>query len=449
MSMELEPGDATPRVGAVIVAACLVTIAIAFYGMQALWEAVEWVQEPYWDEVSPGRDRFWYTNGLGMATCIAIALAWWPRFRVSKLLRVAVILPVLHIGTIVVAAHVWSIFDADALAKINRLDIANYFNHPAVPLPDGGTLAVGFAALVLVAIAIKRRHGEWAHAAMMLALSNLLLVGLSLPLVSRLAVRIHDSDWWRDDVTREWDADTIASMATIPAALISIAFVAIVFRAPGLFERLRRSIRIVTVAALILASVLAASLPDKSWLVYLESSYLVMGAVVLAVAALLLLIAATGMRSLRSRWRSRKRTYRTGVIAGDEHGEVARYEITSWLRGPQLTTRPFVVTTPEGDVPIAGATLIAPLPPTTTLLDVGDHVGVLSAGDRVVIATRSTVGHGHPFRASDAIEVSHVYVADAPAHRFSDLVLVAWRPAVAYLAIIVAVALPYLTIFLD
>jgi hypothetical protein len=61
---------------------------------------------------------------------------------------------------------------------------------------------------------------------------------------------------------------------------------------------------------------------------------------------------------------------------------------------------------------------------------------------------RRPPGDGHPFRTSDAADIVSVTAMGARPYRFSDVVLVVWRPAVAYLAIVMAVAAPYLTIFL-
>jgi hypothetical protein len=444
----LEPGDVNPRVRALIVGACAVTIAIAFYGMQALWEAVEWVEDPYFtDSISPGRSHFWYTSGLGYAVCAAIALVWWPRLRIAQLLRVAVALPLIHIGAIIVAACVWSVLDADALAKVEAMKLLKVDAvHPHVPLPAISMLAIGFATMVVVGIAIKRRHGEWAHATIMLALSYLLLLGLWLPVVSRLAVEHQDR--WRDDYMRLWDADQVARIATVPAAILAIAFVTLVFRWPHVFERFRSRIRTIGIVSFVIAILVAASLPNKAWLVYLESSYLVISAVVLAIAALLLLGCVSFVRLMRASWRPRRFSYHDGVIAADEPGEVARFEIASWLRGPRLTTRPFVVTTAQGNVPVAGAKLLVPLPLATTTLDIGEHATVLAPADRVVIAARTLDADGHPFRAADAAEIAIVSTPDAHRARFSDIALVVWRPAVAYLTILIVVAAPYLSIFL-
>jgi hypothetical protein len=90
----------------------------------------------------------------------------------------------------------------------------------------------------------------------------------------------------------------------------------------------------------------------------------------------------------------------------------------------------------------------SPIPPATTLLDVGQHAPVLAPGDRVTIGARKHRGDGGPFRASDAGDIGVVAAMGARAYRFSDVALVVWRPAVAYLAIMLAVALPYLSILL-
>jgi hypothetical protein len=233
----------------------------------------------------------------------------------------------------------------------------------------------------------------------------------------------------------------------LPPALVAIAFTAIAFHAPRFHQRHRGLVRTSAWVLFGIAMVTAMSLPDQAWLVYLESSYLVMSAVVLAIAAIALLVAVTWLRSLLSHLRLRRLPRHTGTVE-DDGLEAARYEITSWLRGPRLSVRPFVVTTQHGSVPVHGATMLAPVSVATTPLATGEHVAVLAPGDRVTLVGRTTAADGHPFRATDATEIAYVLADGARPYRFSDVVLVVWRPAVAYLAILIAVALPYLSIFL-
>jgi hypothetical protein len=447
MQLDRYPGDVSPRVYAMIVTACIATVVLAFSGMRAMWEYVEWVQEPYFE--MPGRDAFWFTTALGLATCAALAIAWWPAFRIARVLRVALALPIVHLVALVVAAVSWSLLKGELWHDVMTFTWRKYDRYVAVSLPSLSLIAAAFATMVLVAIAIKRRHGEWAHATVMLALSYLLLIGLWLPIVSRLAISVDGGDWsWAPRVERVLDAEQLARTALLPPAFGAIAFTVLAFRTPQLFARMRSTIRIATRVMFGIAMIVALTLPDKGWLVYLESSYLVMFGIALAIASLLLLGCVSWIGSVRANRRSKQLTYIEGMIAYDEEDEVARFEITSSLRGPRLVTRPFVVTTAHGNIPVSGAKVLAPVPAETTTLEIGEHTGVLAPGDRVVIAARSTTDGGHPFRSSDATDVLLVASQYARSYRLSDIVLVGWRPALAYLAILTAVAAPFLSIFL-
>ncbi len=235
-------------------------------------------------------------------------------------------------------------------------------------------------------------------------------------------------------------------LAIVPPALFALAFTALVFRAPRRFARLRPHTKL-AVKLLIGGAIAAAlTLPNEGWLLYLESSYLVMAAVVLAIGTLITLTVTARLGSLAAHFNFRRLPKLEGIIARDEDQEAARFEITSWLRGPRLATRSFVVMTPYGNVPLTGVNVLATMPVATTKLDVGEHAPVLAPGDRVVIGGRKSRGDGGPFRAADAADVVAIAAPDARPYRFSDVTLVVWRPAVAYLAIMLAVALPYLSI---
>jgi len=318
--------------------------------------------------------------------------------------------------------------------------------------------------VLAIAIAIKWRRGEWAHAGVMLTLSYLLLIGLWLPILSRLSVsetsafNAASMIDWRDDYRFYWawrynhrllSRETFTLLAIVLPLLFSIGFTTIAFRSPRLFNRLRAWPKL-AVKLLLGGAILAAlTLPDEGWLLYLESSYLVLFAVILAVGALITLTVITRLGSLASHFSFGRLPKVEGTIARDEQDEVARFEVTSWLRGPRLAVRSFVVATPNGNVPLDGVTVLARVPASTTSLEVGEHAPVLAPGDRVIIGgRRSRTGAADPFRTIEATDVATVAGADARAYRFSDVALVVWRPAVAYLAILVAVALPYLSIVL-
>lgn len=446
-----KPGDVTPRVRALIVGACIVTIFATAKGMAALWGIVEWIEVSSWgvSDWGTGRTAWRYESGLALAVAAAIALAYLPRFDVSRLLRVAVLLPLIHLVAIVVAAKVWMVLEADLIAKLHTLH-NDEAHRPAVTLPSLAVVAAAFAAMVAIGIAIKRRHGEAKHATVMLALSFLLLLGIWLPVLCKFSFQVSRSPhhWnFPDDVRRLISPTAFVWIALLPPAIVAVSFVTFAFRLPAALARNRVGIRQTAIGLLVLATVVALTLPDDGWDLYLESSYLVLTALILAVMALgwLTLTSAIGARLVTRRLR--KLVHITGVIAHDDEGDAACVEITSWLRGPRIITRPFVVTTARGDVPVTGAQVCTKLSAATTTLGVGESMTALAAGDRVVIAGHRTNADGHPFRAADATDVAFV-ASPAARDRFSDVALVVWRPAVAYLAIVVAVALPYLSIVL-
>jgi hypothetical protein len=459
MTPNRAPGELSPRVVTLVIAACAVTVIVAAAGMQAMWEVADWSQSRMerwgWDGAdvwqAPQRSGFWYANGLALWVCALIAVAWRPRFSLPRLLRVAVLLPLIQLVAIVFAARLWLVLDHDMAAWIAHYNYTDV-NRPNVVLPDVGVIGVAFAAIVVLGILIKRKQTEWAHATVMIALAFLLLVGLWLPILSRFGIEPKlvgaAGDYQVFEPRYRFAPGTFAQYVVIPPAIAATLFTVFVFRAPRLFARCRLAIRKATIGLLVLAICFALALPDKAWLLYLESTYLVMIGVVLVVLSLALLAAATWLGSLWTQHRLRKRPLVEGTIEDDDHGPIARFEITSALRGPRLVARAFVVTTPAGKLPISGSPLLANVPVGTTTLEVGEHAEVLEPGAKVLVAARTHAADGHPFRANDMTDVALVAAADLRRHRFSDVVLVVWRPAVAYLAILIAVALPGLAIFL-
>lgn len=439
------PGELSPRVGVLIYFACIVTILVAFRGMAAGWDVAQWVEAM--NDGGWGRSAFWYESALGVGVMAAIALAALPRFRVSRMLRVAVLLPVIHLAAMLIAAELWRVLDGDLVATLKAHGYLRNMSEfrPAILLPTYAQLGAAFAAVVIAAIAIKRRHGEWAHAAVMLSLSFLLLVGLWLPVLSRFSLHI-EGRYWREHVERVLGPQAFAQLALIPPAIAALAFTIVAFRFPRLLATYRRGLRVGVGIAFAVATLFAMSLPAEGWDQYLESVYLVMIAAALAVASLTLLTLVSWLGSLIAHHRFHRLTRIEGTIA--DAGPVAMFEITSWLRGPRLAARSFAVTTARGALPVSGAAILAPIADTTTGLDIGGHAPALHGGDRVIVAGRTAAGGDHPFRASDAMEVVSVASSEARRYRFSDVTLVVWRPSVAYLAILVAVAVPALTVFL-
>ena len=140
--------------------------------------------------------------------------------------------------------------------------------------------------------------------------------------------------------------------------------------------------------------------------------------------------------------------YGTIVCDDPDQPVIACHEVATWLRPPRARVRSFVVATPSGALPVSGARLIAHVDPLTTALHVGESLSVLRDGDPITIwSTRPTSDARDPFRDSAAPVIGGEPVISPfqlPHLTFSDLALSLWRPTVAYLVILVAVAAPAL-----
>ncbi len=414
-----------------IATACATSIAIAMYGVQSIWDVHAYATQ---------RDPFWYRDGIALGMAAAVALAFAPPFRLPRLVRVAVLLPVFHVVAMIVAMKVWAVLREDLYAWVTSV------RDESSPIPSLGTFAFVFAMLVAAGAAIGERRGEWAHATVMLSLSLLLLLGLWLPIVCA---------WWTPNDTlyssfedlwrRRFDyaaAGRIELAMLVPPIIGAIAFTRLAFRRRARFAALRARIALWVKILFAVSLVLVLTVKDSGALMYLENTYKVVFAAGLAVVAYVMLLVATWASSRLAHARIAGLPRVDGVIVEVDGAPVATLEATSWLRGPRLATRPFAVATPSGTVPVTSADVLAPVPAATLAASIGGHTALLAPGDRVTLAAARVRTEVDPFRTMEAIDVVAVMPSGATPHRFADVALVAWRPAVAYLAILVAVAAP-------
>src|SRR5262249_19721907 len=133
-----------------------------------------------------------------------------------------------------------------------------------------------------------------------------------------------------------------------------------------------------------------------------------------------------------------------GTVA--HRGPVATFEITIWLRGPRLVSRPFSVTTSSGELPAAGAEVLSHPPAATIPLAIGSTGASPSCGKPRTVAPRPAGAAGGPFRSADVGIVEMIAPIGSKPAAFAHVALVVWRPAVAYLAIVMAATLPGLVL---
>jgi hypothetical protein len=293
----------------------------------------------------------------------------------------------------------------------------------------------------------RRRRGELGHALVMLALTELLLFGLWLPIASAL---------WCRELHGGIDGPQVVTLIGFvlgPPWAAACAFTAIAVRRPSVLPRIRSYVAIGLCGLFVSAVATRITRAEDLCIVFGNFIHVLLAVAFVAVMALAVLGVRTWLRDRHARYLMSGASTLTGVVAAgdDDVDVVVSVEITSWLRGPRAMLRPFSVTTRAGDVPVPGGTWVGPLSATTTQLRTGESVSALRCGDGVVVAGLVASRSGdraHPFRSSTAltagaggISIAH---ASAERHGFANVALALWRPCVAYLAILIAIGIPSL-----
>jgi hypothetical protein len=387
---------------------------------------------------------WWQCNGWALAMLAAIVVAYLPPARVSRAVRLAVALPVLHALAMVVAV---------ALFALGNFHVARGrapVMPELVPLVVIALAAGTLGAAWLIARRRRNRPGEVAHAAVTIALANLLLVGLWLPIFARLCA----------PEMAESAKDLIKSHRPLMLALVVVSPLVTACTYAALAPR-RRAWRLAI--AIAMGALLAGAVAVR-WkaspgpqLLYESFAFVVLAALGIAIAAVIGLGVTTALACRRDRRDLAAAGSRHGVVERADDGEldptagiVARVEITSWLRGPRAIVRSFVANTQAGDLAIPAARHAAAIPLSSTVLRSGEAVVTLRTGDAVAIAGLvSRDGDGDPYRdMTNVVPGPYGVVVGAPGPATTPMqsfYLTAWRPSVAYLAIAAAVMVPALT----
>jgi len=420
--------------------ACVATVLLPLVGARMLWfHGADELHVPAW----------LFQNGLALFAALGVFLCAYPRFAQSRYVRLAVLLPTVHIAAVAIAWPAW-------LAIAGKIDSVPRWYFLAVDLSLPLIIASELIVVGLAAwwIGRRRRDAGASHAFIMIALIDLLLLGLWLPLVAWGMCRGNQA-FETDPRYAFLHVNRLTALVVVPPLFAAIGYTAITMgrvRAELDVMRHDRSIEIGVIATLFLAAlVVRADAASAARVVYANYIHVMLGALVVAAAGPLVLGIAMWWRArtVRRRLAADAGSF-AGILVDDDRTQpvIGCHEIATWLRPPRARMRSFAVATASGEVPVHGARMIAPIDPATTGLAVGEALGALRAGDRVRVSSqRASGGETAPFRANAAPIVGGDPVIapyGLPHLTFSDLALALWRPTVAYLVILVAVAAPAL-----
>lgn len=424
-----QPGQLAGWIAFVIVSACFVTFVAVTLGVDLVFNRLD-----------RAVDRGWVPYGLTFIVAFCVIAAWLPPTKLSRALRVAVVLPGVHA---LVVALAWPAWHALARFVNDPLAVTSIATKFPIALAATATIA-GFIAFAC-AVA-RRRSGEWLHGFVMVALAELLLIGLWIPISCKLWSGGY-AEWWdaTRPVVRDHELVQRVLFSVVPPTLGALGFTAVALRWPGQLLALRRAISITVIGLLAGGLALRANASAREMMLYSNLLPILLAAMVVAIAALVFFGAALAVGSYAAHSAFKHSRPADGVILLDDEAPAVGFEITSWLRGPRVVQRPFAVSIAGATIPVNGAHLVAPLPAATTQLQVGESFAVLRPGDRVTIAGHKAAS-GDPFRTSAAPIAAELFIApaDRSTSAFEHVALAMWRPCVAYLLIVVAVALPAL-----
>lgn len=429
-------GTVVPWVRCVLALACLATVILPSAGAWMLWlQGGE----------ASGLPRWLFENTLAVLALIGVAIAAMPRFAVSRYIRLAVVLPLVHLALVAIAWPAW-------LAVSSKLVTVREDYYLARDLPlsliiAGELVVVGVAAWWITR---SRRDTAASHAFVMISLVDLLLLGLWLPLVAWATTR----GSWRleiDPALTLAHPARIAAYALVPPLALAIIFTSLAIGRSEIAKDYRLQYLGVVATLFIAAFLVRFDSGPAAQVVYANFTHVLLGALAVAAGGPLVIGAAMWWRgrALRRRLASDASAILGTVVCDDpDQPVIACHEVATWLRPPRARVRSFVVATPTGALPVSGARLIAHVDPLTTALRVGESLCVLRDGDPITIWSTPTPPDARdPFRSSAAPAIGSDPVISpfcVPVLTFTDLALSLWRPAVAYLVILVAIAAPAL-----
>ncbi len=432
---EVDPLDTSrPRAGEIVGWAraiawlgAIVTIAICFAAPRLLANQGD----------DPMLETAWFRNTLGLGVIGMLIFVAFPIARTQRSLRVAAVLPVVHLLGLGLAWFGWTTLTPKLGGAVGLTPLVE-------ALPLGYVLGTVVAFTLFAAMLVARRHRrEVVHAMVMISLVGLLLLGAWLPIVAGSLDGPRYLDSWNVSIELVATPGIIASIL-VPPFVVAVLYTALALRRAQAIVVGRKYLLALVAVLYVVALSMRGNATELAMVTY--ANYLPW--LFASAFSIILAITALAVSTWRTTHAQRSGQY-TGIVAAPAGEMVAGYAITSWLRGPEPVCSSFELTTQNGPLPIpASARVLAPLPLASTMLRVGEVVPALYGGEEVSASGFDKHAGGEPFRDSSApIPSTHgVDVAPTTPGRagIEQLALAAWRPSIAYLLVLLSVAGPAL-----
>ncbi len=427
--MATDPGQLERPLRGLVMLGCAITLLVTAIGPRWLWHSYGWQSFG-----ARHFSAFWIDNTLVLMTCAILGSALFLR-GASLHLRLALALPLAHLAAIVTT---WAAYNALAPHVEDLAEASSILR--ALPM---GLTTLGALALALVVGRVTSRRRDWHHGTTVFALSALLALGLWLPIAASWYCRGLDWPTWHALAAQH--PYRIAGFVVIPPVAAAIGYTLLVMRAPEAARMLRWPLSVALPILFVVALASRLEPPRLAFEMYGSFIHVLLAQTIAVITMFAVL--ALGLLARARRAKAMLSSARRGTIHCD--GLPLALELTSWLRGPRYVTQAFTVQTPREELLVpAGIEILAPMPPETTQLHIGEALPLLRTGDPVLVGGFVDADPAHPFRGSlsslpgdRGLAVAH---ADRTHFGDADLAFVLWRPALAYLMIAVSIALPAL-----
>lgn len=417
------PGHVAPWVGVVVVVASAITIALAAIGPQLLSD---------FERTRIGDSGFCLKISLVIAVVVALVVIAARSYAVSRLMQLAVALPIVH-GVAMVA--VWFVLEV-LTSSMPRLEkLVPLLGKLSIPIL---LVLFGLGAFAVALAVARRRQREMLQAFVTMTLAHVLVLGLWLPIASRMC---GDGKLYWDEISRQVPSYQLV-FVLMPPFMTACVATAVVMRWPRVLRIVRWPITALLVVFVVASFITRVTAQPDSIVFYGHFTHALLVAVLVATVALAMLAVANA-------WRQRVvgDGCHDGVIVDDGEPVVGCIHVPSWLRGPRPLLRSFELETASGRIAVPGGRLHGNLPLLSSALHSGEAVVTLRAGEHVLVTGYLTRDDSdHPFRESAApvpgpngLDV--VPLADEPS-RGTHVALALWRPSVAYLLIVSVISLP-------